>query len=138
MTDQTQPNDPPFEGSTEKTETPVKPRKRAAKKAATPDPEPTPTPSRAERDSAGYLPALPDGYVYTKVEIDGPDGTSIVVGSSVEGNYAVDVETEDFNRSTPYPSFAAAVRGAADRAKLLQKRKAALAAAAALEAEFGE
>lgn len=110
------------------------PTKKAAAEAAA---APPPAPEKASRDGS-YLPALPEGYSYTRVEIDGPDGTRLIVGSSVEGNFAVDVETEDFNRSTPYPSFGAAVRGAGERAKLLQKRTAALAAAKALEAEFGE
>lgn len=114
--------------------TPPEPKKRAtkrpAKKAAAPEPD------KPARDAGSYLPALPEGYAYTKVEITGPDGTAVTVGCSPEGNYAVDVSANGLDRSTPYPTFAAAVRGAAERAKLLHKRAARQAELAALDAEF--
>jgi len=150
MTDQTQPEIP----GAEKAVTPPEPRgplgdnndpgkktkpakKTAAKKAPAKKAVTPPEPEKASRDGS-YLPALPEGYSYTKVEIDGPNGTRISVGTDVDGKFAVDVETEDFNRSTPYPTFGAAVRGAGERAKLLQKRTVALAAAKAFEAAFGD
>lgn len=145
MTDSTQP-ETPFEGGQpiEQPEIPgaeavvTPPKKRAPRKAAT-----AKTASTPEKPAEGaiYLPTLPKGYTYVGLAVRGPDDTRLVVDvTSLEGGGEKTYLTvaADIERTMDYPSFPAAVKAAADTAKLLVKRAARKAELAALDAEFGE
>lgn len=118
------------------TETPeaLPAKKTAAKKTAAKTPgkkadAPPPAPVADKDVRSVYLPALPEGFAYTHVEVTGPDGAQIVLNIDTTGKAVLAFKGANLNREQTYPNVK-------DGAKAIGKAAKGIATVIEREAEL--